>query len=150
MRYRIGIDPGTKTGVCIWDQREKKIAILKTTDIESAMFFLSDLIAINPDQYRARVENPSARGGRKDWLSPKKAQGAGSVKRDFAIWKSFFERRNVPMEALTPSQVHSFKYRILGLPKGASEKDFQAAFKALTGMSSSSHAREAAVMVINI
>ena len=149
-RYWIGIDPGTNTGVCIWDSKEKRIRTLLSTDIEDAMFSLDEFLrGIFFGGVVARIENPSARGGRRDKLEAYKAQGAGSVKRDYAIWTTFFERRNVPIQPMTPAQVHSFKYRILSLPKGTPEREFQQKFKEIFGIARSTvHSREAACMVV--
>lgn len=101
----IGIDPGVKTGVAVAYGGEY-VEIL-STDILEAMDIILKYKAAG--QLRVTIENPRQykdpnylKYGRS---SAHKAQGAGSIKRDFSIWETFFKRHNIYYIAKSPLAV---------------------------------------------
>lgn len=129
----IGIDPGTKTGIAI--MLDGKYEIIKTCTILEAIqtigrFCLHDC--------EIHIENPNLRNTFKDGKEmTAKAQGAGSVKRDYAIWKEFCSMYpRVKMVPVHPKTV-------------GSTFNNEKIFKAATGWQkqTSIHARDAAKMI---
>lgn len=136
-RYCIGIDPGVKTGFCLWIKDKKQITILRTVSIHEAMDDVrfwnrqrtGEVIVIVED---ARLATFGRQGDRY------KDQGAGSVKRDCKIWEDFLKWLCVD-------------YRMVR-PKKASTKWNADTFKRATGWTgvTSSHARDAAMLVFGM
>lgn len=122
----IGIDPGTKTGIAVWDSAEKRFHAIFTLTIFQAINYVNDwhpnATIIMED---ARLRKWFGNSGRE------KLQGAGSVKRDCAIWEEVFP--NIVKVA----------------PKNNKTKLDAEAFKKLTGWQgrTSNHARDAAMLV---
>ena len=125
----IGIDPGTKTGLAVWDSRLKKFLRVETTTILQAFAIVK---GFGRDEIRIFIEDARQV---KYKTSPEKAQGAGSVKRDCAIWEEFCTFEQLPCNFSRPNP------RITKLPA------YQ--FKRVTGWEgrTSSHARDAALLV---
>jgi hypothetical protein len=134
VRYAIGIDPGVKTGIAVWDKKERKFIEMYTTDIMTAwskiQTYKGDSVVV--------VEDPHLR----TWFgksSVEKYQGAGSIKRDFKIWKSLLDTTEWPYRTIAPKEVQHIGNH--------------AYFKALTRCDmprSSQHARDAAMMVYGV
>jgi hypothetical protein len=139
-RYIIGIDPGTKTGVAVWDRDIKDFALLGTFSLIQAFVELKPFISSVVYRFPVlmRCENPNTWrpfNGRNDKAAASRIQGAGSVKRDFAIWKEIADYYTVPFE---PVSLQSSQKKV--------SADY---FKKLTGIEkrTSEHARDAAMMV---
>ena len=139
----IGIDPGTHTGVAVWDSREGKFLSLETLPIHLALekvkeianpFWLMDG-AYHNDVY---VIFEDAR--QRTWFgkgdTSAKMQGAGSVKRDCSIWEDFCKYYELPFRAIPP---------VKGATKVSPEY-----FKLISHWTrrTSQHARDAAMLVI--
>lgn len=93
-RYYIGIDPGTNTGLAIWDRKEKKYMLVTTTKIHNALQIVLNHVEYNyleDDRYFVVVEDARKRKFFKGEDMAAKQQGAGSIKRDCAIWEDFLE-----------------------------------------------------------
>lgn len=88
----VGIDPGTKTGCGVWDMVEGRLIEVFTRDIYDVQAYLIDLRTRH--QIILVVEDARKRGGGKNAAA--KAQGAGSVKRDCALWATWAKRVGVP------------------------------------------------------
>jgi hypothetical protein len=100
-RYYIGIDPGTKTGLAMWDAQERKFITIETTAIHIAFDIISNLDAEIISQTLFRVEDARQR----QWFGkagPEQLQGAGSIKRDCAIWEYFMKDRKANYEMVAP------------------------------------------------
>lgn len=126
--YDIGIDPGVKTGVAVWNREAKKLTALYTVPILVAM---SHVLELGAERIHViSVEDAKQRGG-----PAERAQGAGSVKRDCGIWKEFCEMHGIPYLGTPP------------IPDGT--KWPAAFFKRLTGWENrtSEHSRDAAARV---
>jgi hypothetical protein len=130
----IGIDPGTKTGVAFY--QDGKLTELHTCRILIAFNEIFEKVFLAQKQAHLYIENPNTWKrfkGNKD--SHARAQGAGSVKRDYAIWVEFCEYHKIPY---TPVSV-----------RGNLKKLTKEQFAKVTGYKgpSSVHSRDAGMMV---
>lgn len=133
-RYKIGIDPGTKTGIAVWCNEEKKLIAVNTMKIHEAILavlnlrhdFEVEMVIEDPNTWVQFRQNNQAKA---------RAQGAGSVKRDFAIWRDLCNEYQIPMR----------KVRLQGTIKKLDRVKFQK----ITGYMgrTSEHARDAAMLV---
>ena len=132
-RVVIGIDPGVTTGVAHWDCIDRRLLSVASTTIHKAM-----------DEVRARADDGCLRlvvfedARLRTWFGAKgreALQGAGSIKRDSAIWADFLFDLGVPFRQLKPSA-------------GGTKWDAQR-FAKLTGWAgrTNEHARDAALLV---
>ena len=133
----IGIDPGTHTGVAVWDTKEGRFLSLETLPIHQALIKVMmwrdrighDLQVVFEDARQrtwfGRDKNTNA-----------KLQGAGSIKRDCSIWEDFCKDYQIPFLAVPPV-------------KGGTKLS-EAYFKTISGWKgrTSNHARDAAMLVI--
>jgi hypothetical protein len=134
-RYAIGIDPGTKTGFAVYNRTLQELVAVETMDILEAMdqarrwaYMWPVILILEDARKRGAAPGQSAR----------RAQGAGSVKRDSTIWAQFCQRENIPMLAKAPG-------------KGMTKMD-AVKFAKYTGWTqrTSSHARDAAMLVFGM
>lgn len=135
MRYFIGIDAGTHTGVAIWDKQEKRFVKIVTTSILKAIDIVRKYNI--EDEVQVRIEDARKR----NWFGNagrERLQGAGSVKRDCAIWEEFLNDEKIP-------------YMLIA-PKNNSTKMSADSFSRLTGYSgrTNEHNRDAAMLVFGI
>jgi len=101
----IGIDPGTHTGVAVWDTREGKFLSLETLPIHRALHFVHSMKrACDGHGEDIQVVFEDAR--QRTWFghgdTDAKKQGAGSVKRDCSIWEDFCKDDGIPFWAKPP------------------------------------------------
>lgn len=131
----IGIDTGEHTGVAVWDSEERQFIEIKTMMLHQALQFVTTMCNVfGRDDVMVLFEDARQR----KWFGARakeKMQGAGSVKRDAAIWEEFLTDSKVSFRAIPPAR---------GATKLTPEY-----FKALTGWhkKTSEHARDAAMMV---
>lgn len=136
-RYVIGIDPGTHTGIAVWDRKDGAFKSIQTKNIIEAM---NDVLVLGyaPEStdivYRLLViEDARTRSG-----TDAAKMGAGSIRRDCAIWQEF-------------SEYHAIDILWRATPRGKTQttKLPAATFKKLTGWDArtSHHARDAAMLV---
>lgn len=134
-RLVIGIDPGTHTGFAVWDREARQFREIKTLGILEAVEALKGYQAQQESApLFVRIEDPNQR----KWFGKsgrEKLQGAGSVKRDFKILKTYLEREKIPFQACAPKDL-----------KTKVKADL---FQKITGYQgrTSEHARDAALMV---
>ena len=134
----IGIDCGTNTGIAIYDKRERKLLHAETYKLHEAIFFFENCLKANKElKIIVLVENPNTyrRFSRNNAENKAKLQGAGSVKRDYAIWCDYFD---------------SIKVEYYGVSVIGTAKKLDAeTFKKYTGYEkrTSNHARDAAMLV---
>lgn len=130
----IGIDPGTHTGLAIWDSRKGAFLSLVTLPIHRAL----QVVQYMTTEGDVKVVFEDAR--QRKWFGEgdisAKQQGAGSVKRDCSIWEDFCNDYDIPFEARSP---------IKGATKVTAEY-----FKMISHYQgrTSSHSRDAAMLVI--
>ena len=115
----IGIDPGTHTGVAIWDKTSRRLELVDTMTITKAI-----------ELVKANVELTKSFGGevvvfiedarKRTWFGSanrEKLQGAGSVKRDCSIWETFCDELGVECRKIAPkhntTKLTSAKFRVL-------------------------------------
>jgi hypothetical protein len=132
LTYRIGIDCGVNTGMAIVEGGS--YVSIQTLTITKAMKTIDILIA-DGHIVELYVEDPNLR----KWYGPNanlKKQGAGSVKRDYSIWKTYAKENNIKLHPVHPKDVGSLF-------------DNEVLFKSATKWvkKCSIHARDAARMV---
>lgn len=130
----IGIDPGTRTGVALWDPsiKELKISTLKIHEAMNAIKVIAE--TIEKKSVKVRFEDARQR----KWFGNAgrdQLQGAGSIKRDCAIWEDYLKDLGVDFEMVAP--------------KNAITKMKAEYFRQLTGYKgkTSEHGRDAAMLV---
>ena len=100
----IGIDPGTHTGVAVWDTRRGKFLSVQTMPIHKALNYVSAWKRACKTGEDIQVVFEDAR--QRTWYGKgdtnAKAQGAGSVKRDCSIWEDFCKDYGIPFWAKPP------------------------------------------------
>lgn len=106
-RYFIGIDCGVKTGIGIWDRKEKAFSYISTVMIHQAMRTTEEWKRLFVDAgIFVRVEDARLR----TWVPKEKTEkgergrreGAGSVKRDARIWEDFLTELGLDFEMVAP------------------------------------------------
>lgn len=132
--FYIGIDPGTHTGMAVWDSKEGKFLSLETLPIHRAMVEVMNLrigreiLVVFED---ARQRKWYGKGD-----TNAKLQGAGSVKRDCSIWEEFCKDYGIPFRAIPPvkgaTKVTPEYFKLISHYKGRT----------------SEHSRDAAMLVI--
>ena len=130
----IGIDPGTDTGVAVWDTREKRFLSLATMPIHRALALVYDYHLHNDTEVvfeDARLRKWFGYGD-----TSAKAQGAGSVKRDCSIWEDFCKDFGIHYRLGNPGDCPTIV-----------EKSY---FEMISGWKgrTSEHSRDAAMLVI--
>jgi hypothetical protein len=125
----IGLDPGVKTGIAIWNADIEKFESLQTVSILDAI----DIVTKNRDRILL-VTMEDARLWRYG-TDPNRAQGAGSIKRDCSIWEMFLKQYDIP--------------HLLVKPNNKFTKINAKTFQAITKFAGkcSEHARDAAMLV---
>lgn len=129
----LGIDPGVKTGLAIWNKETAKLELL-TIKIHQGFDMLRE---IKNEIGIVIIENPNLWTHFKNSKEAKaKLQGAGSIKRDFKIWTDFLDDEGIPYRAVRPDKNRN--------ALAVDEKKF----KQITGYTerSSEHARVAGLM----
>ena len=134
----IGIDPGTKTGFAVWEPKSKEFKVIETLTITTAMSRVNVYSHLYPDTNMLVVFEDSRMGRSlfgKIKTDSGRLQGAGSVKRDCAIWEDFLKEQEIPFEKAKPG---TFKTKV--------DKTY---FKQLTKFEgiTSNHGRDAAMLV---
>ena len=130
----VGIDPGTHTGVAGYSITTKKLIMCETDSIIGAMKTIEDLI----DQHGSSLEIWFEDARKRKYFGKsgrEKLQGAGSIKRDSAIWEQFCKYHGIKYSAIPPQHI--------------STKQSKDVFARITGWTgrTSCHARDAAMIV---
>ena len=134
----VGIDPGQNTGLAVWDTVSRAFLDIRCSGIVDAMRYLSEL---QSERQIGLLVFEDAR--QRKWLPREKslkefkgrAMGAGSVRRDSAIWEEWCRTFAIPFVAVPPRP---------GLTKLS---DIQ--FQGITGYDrrTNEHGRDAAMLV---
>jgi hypothetical protein len=149
----VGIDPGTTTGLAVWDAKERKLWRVESMLIHQAMTAVLDIRAqkgtrgmpLEPGQLLVIFEDARTlrvTGGRMENEQKKYGaavrEGVGSIKRDSAIWEDFLED-------------HGIAYQGKRWTRGTTKWDADY-FKRTTGWTgtTNNHARDAAVIVFGL
>jgi hypothetical protein len=129
---KIGIDPGTKTGIAIWNTSSQEFILIETVKIHVALeIVLKHFIKGNISEIEVVCEDARRLGG-----SGVKEQGAGSIKRDCSIWEDFCHDHGIPIRFIRPNKRSLLKV----------DKDW---FKMQIGWikTTTTHSRDAAMLV---
>ena len=139
----IGIDPGTHTGVAVWDSREGKFLSLETLPIHRALEKVKEMS--HPFWHMDRLYHDDIQvvfedARQRTWFGKgdtnAKLQGAGSVKRDCSIWEDFCTDYHIPFQAKPPvkgaTKVSADYFKMISRYEGRT----------------SEHSRDAAMLVI--
>ncbi len=133
----IGIDPGVKTGIAFWNTLNKRFDSLHTVMlhegfrlVESHKASISHIVIEDPTLWTYHGQHYNA---------AKKLQGAGSIKRDLKAWVDFLTDLGVKFNRVRPDK------------KRNAISDNSTLFKQITNYGSrcSTHARDAAMLVVN-
>ena len=133
----VGVDPGVSTGIAIWSRTDKKLTTVQTTTIGAAMTMVKLMWEVG-SLHSVVFEDARLR----TWFGSKgreALQGAGSIKRECAIWEEFLTSlEGLPFKPVSPQS------------KGA--KLNAAQFAKVTGWTgrTSEHARDAAMLVVGL
>jgi hypothetical protein len=95
--YLIGIDAGTVTGYAVYNCRTKVLDAVDSMEIHQAM----ELVKESHKVAKIKVIVEDARFVKYN-TDARKAQGAGSVKRDAAIWEGYLRYLGVTFELVRP------------------------------------------------
>lgn len=134
----VGIDPGVHTGLAVWDSSSRQFVDIQTFGIVEAMRYLHDFQSTRQigllvfEDARQRKWIPRE----KDIAQLKgRAMGAGSVKRDCAIWEEWCKAYRIDYVCPPPRK---------GLTKLTDTY-----FRGITGYDrrTSEHGRDAAMLV---
>jgi hypothetical protein len=136
----IGIDPGTQTGYAAWDSSSKALAAVRTLKIHEAMQYVLEV------RYADMLHSVTFEDARlRTWFGKMDAEqrkygaavreGAGSIKRDCAIWAEFLGDHGIAYKGIKPTA-------------GTTKWDAET-FAKRTGWTgrTSNHARDAALLV---
>lgn len=102
-RILIGVDVGVKTGIAIYDRKEKELLDVRTVKIHQAFDIVKRQYAMNSQNIEVYFEDARKRV----WFGNsgrEKLQGAGSVKRDSKIWEDFLTDYNISFQMIPPSR----------------------------------------------
>lgn len=138
--YVIGIDPGTKTGLSIYNKQTKQLEAVCTLKVHEAF------VSVQNQHSRAkneggkifvRVEDARKRK-RYGANSFAKMQGAGAIKIQCKQWEEFLRSERISFDLVAPNQIKT--------------KMSPEYFKMLTGWKArcSSHGRDAAAMIYGL
>jgi hypothetical protein len=131
-KYHIGIDPGTNTGIALFDPWKFEFITIRTIKIHQAMEML---LTYDPKEIFVRVEDARLRKWFGKSSGREKLQGAGSIKRDCSIWEDFLKDFGCEFEMTHPAN--------------SMTKLSENTFKSITGcnLRTSGHGRDAAMLV---
>jgi hypothetical protein len=138
--YVIGIDPGTKTGLAVYNKQEKKLDYVRTLMVHEAFVMVLQVFATAEKEggkIFVRVEDARKRK-RYGVNSMAKMQGAGAIKIQCKQWEEFLRSEGISFDLVAPNQIKT--------------KMSPEYFKRLTGWHTrcSNHGRDAAVLVYGI
>lgn len=135
----VGIDPGTHTGLAVWDSRQGRFLRLETLPIHRALAVVSSM-SLDCSMCKVEMELVFEDARQRTWFGKgdvsAKMQGAGSVKRDCSIWEDFCKDYGITYTAKPP---------VKGATKVSAEY-----FRMITGWEgrTSEHSRDAGMLVV--
>lgn len=150
MKY-IAIDTGTDTGVAVWCTRTRTLSDLSVMKIHRAMDFVYDMVGEHFNEgIKIVVEDARKRkcfkGQSSDEMAAKQ-QGAGSVKRDAAIWEDFLKDLGVEYEMREPRNTKFTYARFVQYTRYDQPIPYHG--KPSKSEKNISHATDAALMIFN-
>lgn len=135
----IGIDPGTHTGIGVWDMTDRRLIEVFGRDMEDAQLYIQDM-RTRHEVFLVLEDARMMKTGRRPG-GEARAQGAGAVKAVSTMWESWAQKHGIPMYRRAPG-VATKKSR--GITKWNDDE-----FRAYTGWQqrTNNHGRDAAMMV---
>ena len=138
----IGIDPGTHTGLAVWDGDGRRFMLVATVPLWQAL----QEVASYTQQYGTSAVSVVFEDARqRKWFPQERnnaeyrgrLMGAGAAKRDARIWEEFLTAQRIPFEARKPQA-------------GMTKWDDVGYWQRVTGWNgrSSEHSRDAALLVL--
>lgn len=135
--YLIGIDPGVKTGLCVWTRETKHIRHVSASMIHEAMEAVKFWVTSCPGKVFIRLEDARKR----TWFGEsgrEQLQGAGSIKRDCKIWEDYLRSIDAKYELVAPksnkTKVDAKNFKMISKYEGSTNE----------------HSRDAAMLVIGL
>lgn len=104
----IGIDPGTTTGVAIWNRRDKIFDYIGSGTIIDVFDIVES--AQIATQWKGCCELWFEDARQRTWYGTcgrEKLQGVGSIKRDCNIWEEYCINRNIPFRMVAPRHIRT-------------------------------------------
>ena len=115
----LGIDPGTHTGIAIWDKTSRRLEMVDTMTITKAMEIVKANVGLTKS-FGGEVVVFFEDARKRSWFghaSRERLQGAGSVKRDCSIWETFCEELGVECRKIAPkhntTKLTASQFRVL-------------------------------------
>ncbi len=109
----IGIDPGTNTGIAVYNIKSDALILVETRMIHRAMdYVLNRWQSLARENYLIRIKvyledsRNVSRGGKNAAFM---AQGAGSIKRDCSIWEDFLKDYGIDHQFIRPGKNSKLK-----------------------------------------
>ncbi len=135
MRLLIGIDPGVKTGLAVWNLEAQRFQSIESCTILEAIEIVATLH--RGEDIEVWFEDARLR----KWFGKKgreALQGAGSIKRDCSIWEDALTRAGIKFKAIPPM-------------RNITKVDAKL-FARMTGITSptNEHSRDAAMLVFKM
>ena len=151
----IGIDPGAKTGLAVWDSRKRSFCTLSTFTFWKCVAHLEKYLEAYMDTHfetgtkrpmQVIIEDPNLnkvtfrRQEGETGINDRKGQNVGMNKRDAQLWIAYFEERWPQIQVIQRKP-----------DKHTSKKDAKA-FQMLTKYQgeTSQHARDAALLIFGL
>ena len=138
--YVIGIDPGTKTGLAVYDKLCKRLTAVSTLKIHEAFSFVQEINVKSKQEggkIFVRVEDARKRK-RYGINSNAKMQGAGAIKIQCKQWEEFLKGEGISFDLVAPNLIKT--------------KVDAVKFKMITGWDArtSNHGRDAGMLVYGL
>jgi len=126
----IGVDPGCRTGIAVWNKRDKALEIVATKNFPEALTLI-----LSYENVLVRFEDARLRKWIPKHVGRERLQGAGSIKCECRLWEDFLTFHKIPFEKVPPMANKT--------------KLEQAQFAKITGWNKtvSGHGRDAAMLV---
>lgn len=104
MTYTIGIDPGTHTGLALWDSYSKELSLHTFSIIEAIDYLDRHLQSEEIDCVFVEDAHKRVWFGK---TGRERLQGAGSVKRDCNIWVEYCKSRGLTYKLVAPMSINT-------------------------------------------
>lgn len=133
-KIMIGIDPGTETGIAIYDPESKKIISIYTLNLGMSFSLIQSILGVGSTVF-VICEDARKRKGNLP-TDKNRLQGAGSIKCESKVWEQLLDSFFIPHLMTKPSET----------------KMNPSFFEKMTGYRgrSSNHGRDAAMKVFGI
>lgn len=134
----IGIDAGVHTGIAVWNRTDRRLQMVETMTITKAIDFVKETVLQGKLLGTCEVVVYLEDAKERTWFGDAgvaQLQGAGSIKRDCSIWRTFCEELGIVCVKVAPKNNYT--------------KLTATQFRTLTNWAgrTSEHSRDAAMLV---